>query len=243
MNTSFFSPTKTRALSSFEPVRRSLPADVSEDVSLVPMKKKRNSSKKAEASFGSMGRVLFFSLALVIACCAVVVVLFETEAGQEFVAKVRGDVKDGNAARHGQDETKSRSSERDENKERNFAKKGPEAKREEPSKAEQESVTHGDESLGTGKDTSSNGAEDVNEERRTVEETSRSEGDDHSDESKVEEEDTREEMFMPDEEEAETSDEGESNDEGENGEAEGEKQDEEPAARDVAEDLKVDEEE
>lgn len=52
-------------------------------------KKPRSPAKKAN-SFGSMGRILFYSVALIVACCAVAVVLFETEAGLEIVAKVRG---------------------------------------------------------------------------------------------------------------------------------------------------------
>lgn len=56
----------------------------------LPMKKKPRSPAKKANSFGSMGRILFYSVALIVACCAVAVVLFETEAGLEIVAKVRG---------------------------------------------------------------------------------------------------------------------------------------------------------
>lgn len=52
-------------------------------------KKPRHPAKKAN-SFGSMGRILFYSVALIVACFAVAVVLFKTEAGREIVAKVRG---------------------------------------------------------------------------------------------------------------------------------------------------------
>ena len=54
------------------------------------MTKKARSPVKKANSVGSMGRILFYSVALIVACCAVAVVLFETEAGQELVAKVRG---------------------------------------------------------------------------------------------------------------------------------------------------------
>lgn len=58
------------------------------------MTKKENkgnkpTAKKAKNSSG-MGRVVFYSIALIVACCAVAVVLFETETGQKLVAKVRG---------------------------------------------------------------------------------------------------------------------------------------------------------
>ena len=52
-------------------------------------KKTKPPAKKAKNS-GSMGRVLFYSVALLVAFSAVAVVLFETKAGQELVAKVRG---------------------------------------------------------------------------------------------------------------------------------------------------------
>ena len=58
------------------------------------MTKKENkankpTAKKAKNSSG-MGRAVFYSIALIVACCAVAVVLFETETGQKLVAKVRG---------------------------------------------------------------------------------------------------------------------------------------------------------
>lgn len=83
LNNPFFSqlPCKTRALSLriFAQTTRHLPMT----------KKARPPAKKAN-SFGSMGRILFYSVALIVACFAVAVVLFETEAGREIVAKVRG---------------------------------------------------------------------------------------------------------------------------------------------------------
>ena len=45
---------------------------------------------KKEKNSNGMGRVVFYSIALIVACCAVAVVLFETETGQKLVAKVRG---------------------------------------------------------------------------------------------------------------------------------------------------------
>lgn len=83
LNNPFFSqlPCKTRALSL---------RIFAQTIRHLPMKKKpRNPAKKAN-SFGSMGRILFYSVALIVACFAVAVVLFKTEAGREIVAKVRG---------------------------------------------------------------------------------------------------------------------------------------------------------
>lgn len=56
----------------------------------LPMTKKPRPPTKKANSFSSMGRILFYSVALIVACFAVAVVLFETEAGREIVAKVRG---------------------------------------------------------------------------------------------------------------------------------------------------------
>lgn len=83
LNNPFFSqlPCKTRALSLriFAQTTRHLPMT----------KKLRPPAKKAN-TYGSMGRILFYSVALIVACFAVAVVLFKTEAGREIVAKVRG---------------------------------------------------------------------------------------------------------------------------------------------------------
>lgn len=53
------------------------------------MSNSKKGANKAKNN-GGMGRVVFYSIALIVACCAVAVVLFETEAGQKIVAKVRG---------------------------------------------------------------------------------------------------------------------------------------------------------
>lgn len=199
-------------------------------------KHKQSSSNKSATAFvfGSMGRILFFTLALVIACCAVAVVLFETDAGQEFVAKVRGDVE----SPHGQDETGPSPSISREKKTEDFEGQGSEGKTENPANAAQGNVPDGDSPTpGTEKDTSSKVAEDFKEGDRTVEDTSRNEGA-ASDENKVDE-NTEEETFM-DERAAETSHEVERDMENE-----GQKLDDEPAVGDVSgnEDSKVEEEE
>ena len=58
---------------------------------------KKRSASKTKASFTSMGRVLFYLVAITVACCGVAVVLFETDAGLELVASLRSGDKAGGA--------------------------------------------------------------------------------------------------------------------------------------------------
>ena len=105
-----------------------------------------------------MGRVLFFTLALVVACCAVAVVLFETQVGLDLVAKVRGDgySQPGNIK---EPKSSSSSSEERKNMEMNFARESSETRNEENANPGEAAVPDGDQESGIDKDTSSKVAE------------------------------------------------------------------------------------
>lgn len=67
-------------------------------------KKQKNPAKSSVSSKTDMVRILFYSGALIVACCAVAVVIFETNVGKDFLAKVRG--KDSTFAEHSKPDVK-----------------------------------------------------------------------------------------------------------------------------------------
>ena len=120
------------------------------------MTKKTKSPAKKVKNTGSMGRVLFYSVALIVACCAVVVVLYETEAGQELVAKVRG--KESSSSRASTSaKAKETESKHSESKPNDAADNSKSTERSESASENAESVSSSD------KDTSAKASDNVND--------------------------------------------------------------------------------
>ncbi|WP_411027249.1 hypothetical protein, partial [Salmonella sp. s54925] len=85
----------------------------------------------------SMGRVLFYIIAIIVACCAVAVVLFETDAGLELVAKIRGGENSGTGESY---EPKTQPPSETENKIKDSTKDNIKTRTEESANSKQENV-------------------------------------------------------------------------------------------------------